>query len=363
MKAWKECSIGIAGAGLMGRLIALLAREKGAHVTLFDSDERSGEQSCGLTAAGMIAPISELEKTEPLLCQIGLQALAQWPALLEKLHAPVHFQQQGTVVVAHSRDHNDLLHFNRTVNHKQTLSESLFQQIDRATLSELEPTLAERFHSASFLPTEGHVSTADLFPALEKTLMALGVDWHHAHVDHVGAGEIKLDDGSSHSFDWCIDCRAMGAKEAMPDLRGVRGEVMLFHAPDVKLTRPVRLMHPRYRLYIVPRPDDIFVIGATEIESYDMSEISVRSSLELLSAVYAVDPRFSEARIITSRVNCRPAFPDNHPIIQYDKGHIQVNGLYRHGYLLGPCVAEEVIAQMSNDTSERLTSAFVRHSL
>ena len=90
---------------------------------------------------------------------------------------------------------------------------------------------------------------------------------------------------------WLFDCRGLGARSDWKALRGVRGEVVRIHAPGVSLTRPTRLLHPRYPLYIAPKPGDVFVIGATEIESDDLSPASVRSTLELLSAAYTVHTR------------------------------------------------------------------------
>jgi glycine oxidase len=36
----------------------------------------------------------------------------------------------------------------------------------------------------------------------------------------------------------------------------------------------------------------------------------------------------------------RPAYPDNLPRIVIDRNLIAVNGLYRHGFLLAPALAE-----------------------
>jgi glycine oxidase len=136
----------------------------------------------------------------------------------------------------------------------------------------------------------------------------------------------------------------LGAKVDITQLRGVRGERFRLYAPNASLNRPVRLMHPRYHIYLVPRPNNQFVLGASEIESDDMSPISVRSTLELLSAAYSVDPAFGEARIIESVVNCRPALPDNEPRIYFQPGLMRINGLYRNGYLVAPAVAENALA-------------------
>ncbi len=152
-----------------------------------------------------------------------------------------------------------------------------------------------------------------------------------------------------------IDCRGLGAQTELSQLRPVRGEVLRVKAPAVQLSRPVRLFHPRYALYIAPKGDGIFVVGATELESSDQAGPSVRSTLELLSALYSVDPAFADAEILSVQASARPALPDNRPAISGKPGLIQINGLYRHGYLLGPALAEQV-AQLAllqlSDTKE-----------
>jgi glycine oxidase len=86
-----------------------------------------------------------------------------------------------------------------------------------------------------------------------------------------------------------------------------------------------------------------YIIGATEIESEDTSPLSVRSSMELLSAVFSVNPNFGEARIVNTETNCRPAFRDNLPRIENEEKLTRINGLYRHGYLLAPAIVEKAL--------------------
>jgi glycine oxidase len=169
----------------------------------------------------------------------------------------------------------------------------------------------------------------------------------------------------------CIDCRGLGAKPALPGLRGIRGEVARVRVPGLGITRPVRLLHPRYPIYIAPKQDDLYVIGATEIESEDMSPVSVRSALELLSAAFSVHPGFGEARIVELNSQCRPTLPDHRPAIVWQAGGAEqgddagagagrggardakgdhgvngtgrfaVNGLYRHGFMIAPEVVQQ----------------------
>ena len=140
-----------------------------------------------------------------------------------------------------------------------------------------------------------------------------------------------------------IDCRGLAARDDQPELRGVKGELILIETDEVELARPVRLIHPRWPLYVIPREDNLFMLGATSIEAEDTG-VSVRSALELLGAAYAVHPAFAEARIVEFGSGLRPAYPDNLPRITIDKGRVLVNGLYRHGFLVAPALAELTLA-------------------
>jgi glycine oxidase len=165
---------------------------------------------------------------------------------------------------------------------------------------------------------------------------------------------------AQNSYDCVVDCRGNGAKDtwahSVNNLRGVRGEVVRLYAPEVKLRRPTRLIHPRYPIYIAPKENDVYVVGATEIESEDLSDMSVRSALELLSAVYTVHSGFAEARILEMATQCRPTLKNNLPEIriQKDKGLadlIMINGLYRHGFMISPAVMDSALELLENGQS------------
>jgi len=174
------------------------------------------------------------------------------------------------------------------------------------------------------------------------------VTWNEeTRVSKVSSGVIHANDEAKH-FDWVFDTRGLGAKVQEKNLRGVRGEVLWLDAPEVNITRPTRMLHPRYKIYIVPRKNNRYIIGATEIESEDKTPMSVRSSLELLSAVYSVHSGFGEARIVKMLTNCRPALKDNLPNIRQEDKLTRINGLYRHGYLLAPAIVEKALNEGIN---------------
>ena len=220
---------------------------------------------------------------------------------------------------------------------------SQIQLLDRRELTQLEPDL-EQHAKAFFIPQEGQVDAQRFMQASSDYLLAHPmVTWHQeTKVDEVKEEGIVVEN-ALQTFDWIFDARGLGASEQVKNLRGVRGEVIWLDAPEVKITRPTRMLHPRYKIYIVPRPNDRYIIGATEIESEDKSPMSVRSSLELLSAVYSMHSGFAEARIVNMVTNCRPTLRDNLPNIEQGKRMTRVNGLYRHGYLLAPAIVEQAL--------------------
>jgi glycine oxidase len=80
--------------------------------------------------------------------------------------------------------------------------------------------------------------------------------------------------------------------------------------------------------------------------------MSVRSALELLSAAYSVDSGFAEARIVELVTRSRPTLPDNLPSVRWlGERTLQINGLYRHGYLIAPAVLDVVMELFHTATS------------
>ena len=344
--------VGIAGAGLVGRMMAWRLLAAGHQVTLFDRDDKTAEAAAGKVAAAMLAPYSEMVQCERQIFDWGVASVARWPQLLDQLHqltgTAVSYQLRGSLVVAHGADRAYLDHFHRQLNGRLAAGEAAsVARLNAAQIRELEPELTGRFSDALYLQQEGCLDNWGLLDQLAAAIVALGGEWHCG----VGVESVEphrlLVNGEYCMFDLAIDCRGVGARAQLDSLRGVRGEVLWVYAPEVALSRPVRLMHPRYQLYIAPKPGDVYVIGATEIESDSMAPITVRSSLELQSALYSVHKGFAEANVLRAYANCRPAFMNNLPRIDVADGYMSINGLYRHGYLLLPWVTDQALAALS----------------
>ena len=212
-------------------------------------------------------------------------------------------------------------------------------------IAELEPDLGGRFRRALFFADEAHLDPRRALAALARRLQDRGV------AIRFGV-ELAPQDAPA---DIVVDCRGLAARDALPDLRGVRGEMVVVRAPDVSLQRPVRMLHPRIPLYIVPRGNGLFMIGATMIESERRGPVSVRSAVELLNAAYALHPAFGEAEIVELGADLRPAFPDNLPDVRRSGHVLHANGLFRHGFLLAPALArrtaEAVLSMLQPETN------------
>jgi glycine oxidase len=308
----------IIGAGIAGLWQALALAKAGCEVSVYERDNEAMTRSASHFAGGMLAPWCEGEAAEPVITRLGLRSLELWREQVPDL--PFN----GSLVVAHSRDRADFDRFARmTGGHERLGAERI---------AALEPALDGRFREALFFAGEGHVEPRKILPRLRQRLADLGVGIHF-ETEHEPAGDRIT-----------VDCRGLAARDTAPGLhgmglRGIKGEMIVVETSEIALSRPVRLLHPRWPLYIVPREDNRFMIGATSIESEDRG-VSVRSALELLSAAYAVHPAFGEARIVEIGAGLRPAFPDNLPRIDIDGRRIAVNGLYRHGFLLAPALGE-----------------------
>ena len=312
-----EQKITVIGAGITGLLQCLTLAREGYAVTLLEKNNEPFAEAASRIAGAMLAPFCESEIREELVLELGPQSIELW----QKIYPQT--QRNGTLVVALPRDLAELTRFA-----KATVGG---QKIDQKHIETLEPDLADRFKTALFYPDEGHIQPSIVMNWLLETLYKIGVD-----IQFGAEADMSAIDGI------VIDCTGMAAQGALKQLRGLRGEMMVIKTHEVSLNRPVRLLHPRFPLYIVPWADGHFMIGATMIESEDQSNVRVRSALELLSTAYSLHPAFGEAEIISMRAACRPCYPDNLPRITVRGQKILVNGMHRNGFLLAPILAKQV---------------------
>ncbi len=310
--------ITIAGAGLAGLASAYELLGRGAQVQVYDTASAPGAGSVARYAGGMLAPWCERESAEETVITLGAAAIDWWGNI-----TPV--TRRGTLVVAPSRDRAELIRFARRTRGHQTVSDD--------EISQLEPALKGRFHTGLHFTQEAHLDPRRALNDLAQAVRDRGGILHlgtpaPAHVD--------------------LNCTGIHAK--LPDLRPVRGEMAVLHCPDLEITRTIRLLHPRMPLYVVPRGNGIYMIGATMIESSSHRPPTVRSLSDMLGAAYTLHPAMAEAAVIETGAGLRPAFPDNLPRLFWDRGQMHLNGLYRHGFLLAPAMATRAADHFLSET-------------
>ncbi len=298
----------ILGAGVVGLAVATELAARGATADVFDPKTEPGGHQCSWWAGGMLAPFCEGETAEPVVVRLGREAADWWQA------AGVPVIRRGSLVVTPDRDARELDRFaRRTTGHRW---------LDAEALAETEPALAGRFSRALHFPDEAHLTPREALRALHGRLSVR-----------------RAPPNGGRMTGPTLDCRGLAARDALPDLRGVRGEMAVLRCPAFTLTRPVRLLHPRCPLYVVPHGGGVFMLGATQIESDHRGPATLRSVMELLGAAYALDPALAEAEVQELGADARPAFPDNLPRIRQRGQTTYVNGLFRHGFLLAPALA------------------------
>lgn len=317
-----KLDITVVGGGVIGLWQALTLASRGHAVGLHEAAAEAQSGAASRIAGAMLAPDCESESSEPIIRQLGVRGLELWCRLDPSLAV------RGTLVLAAGRDEPELRRFARMTQGHRLL--------DHTEMARLEPSLSTRFHSGLFFADEAHMAPRTAIGGLIAALRRRGVELRFSSPV---AEPLWL---AAPAGGLVIDCRGLGARGARPGLRGVRGEMMVVRAPGVSLSRPVRLLHPRFPIYIVPWGEDDYMIGATMIESESLANVTVRSAVELMNAACAVDPGFLEARAVELSAGVRPAFDDNIPRIGLGGKCISVNGAYRHGFLLAPALAEIV---------------------
>lgn len=313
----------IRGAGVAGLTAAHTLSQSGHDVTVAEARGAVGF-GASFYAGGMLAPWCEGESADPQVVEYGRMSIDWWDDAVPGL-----VRRNGTLVVAPPRDSGELDRFaSRTQEH---------EWVDADRIAELEPALAGRFRRGLFFAGEAHLDPRAALDQLYRRLVADGVEFRFEAADQPG-----------QDFDRVIDCTGPARIEADPALRGVRGEMAYLRTAEIALNRPIRLLHPRIPLYVVPRQDDRFMVGATMIESDSAGNVTVRSLMELLNAAYALHPAFAEAELVETGTGIRPAYDDNIPRLGGQDGQWSINGMYRHGFLMAPFLAEELARRIED---------------
>ena len=344
--------VAIIGAGVLGRLLSVQLIEQGHDISIYEKDALEAPDNAAYTSAGMLCPLGEIIHAPKVVLEKGWWSLERWQdrlltiQRLDPEHQEIFFQHEGSLAVAFAQDKSCYAQLQQDFDLKASQYRDDVIDMTADQLHALEPAL-HQFDRGFHLRTEGQLCNRSFLEATSRIL--------RKHVTVHDQHPVSENDMASlqASHDWVVDCRGSGAIEQplhsdAKALRGVRGEVLRVYCPDVTLSRPLRVMHPRNSIYIVPKPNNEFIVGATEIESHSEHPITVKSSLELLSTLYCVHPAFAEAQVLETRVGIRTAYADNIPTVTQFDNLVIANGCYRHGWLVGPAIVNDIEQAMGS---------------
>jgi glycine oxidase len=153
--------IGIAGTGVLGRLLAfkLKVLNNDFNASIFDIS--ADFPSCSYMSAGMLSPFCELNSAEKIIADLGVESIELWKnniKLIEKYsNKKIFFQQNGTLVIAHRQDLNELKILKRNIDKKidEDFLERPYEILNQERIKILEPNLEDKFSQGLFFEKDG----------------------------------------------------------------------------------------------------------------------------------------------------------------------------------------------------------------
>jgi glycine oxidase len=351
--------LAVVGGGIIGLAVAWRARLRGLSVVVLERGA-VGAQCASVVAAGMLAPVSEVEFGEAgrRVLELGLRSAQLWPAFAAELEQAaeieVGLRRSGTLLAA--RDEDEARELERQLAFRESLGLSA-TRLRPSAARELEPALAPTVRLALHAPEDHSVDPRRVLSALRRACEAGGVRLReHSPVtgveldepdgpvrgvrladgEYVGAAQVVLAAGA-----WTSELRGLPARARVP-VRPVKGQILRLRDPDGPglLQRVLRFEGG----YLVPRGDGRYVLGATVEERGFETLPTVGGVYELLRDARELVPGILELQIEELSVGFRPATPDNVPVIGPGAldGLVWATGHHRNGILLAPITAELV---------------------
>ncbi|TCO35195.1 glycine oxidase [Kribbella steppae] len=345
----------VVGAGLIGLATAWRLAADGIQVTV--CDPTPGTQTSAV-AAGMLAPVTEVEYGEDDLLALNLASVAAWPAFAEELQAATGLSaglhQTGTLSVAYDVD--DAAALRRLADYQRRLGLEV-EELSGRDARKREPLLAAGVSGGVWVPGDHSVDNRQAVAALLRAIEVSGVTLLRQRVSHVltagtTAVGVQLDNGDTVHAGHVIAAAGPWSgqldgvpHELRPPVRPVKGEVLRLRVPEAyrpALTHTVRATARGFSVYLVPRPGGELVVGATSSElGYD-TRVLAGGVFSLLRDARTVLPITDELELVEAIAGLRPATPDNAPVLGPSglDGLLWATGHYRNGVLLTPITAQ-----------------------
>ncbi|QMU75889.1 glycine oxidase ThiO [Streptacidiphilus sp. PB12-B1b] len=354
----------VVGGGIIGLAVAWRSAQRGLGVTVLDPDPGRGANQ---VAAGMLAPVTELQYGEEPLLRLGIASNERYAAfaaeLSEAAGAGVGYRACGTLAVALDADDRSELRELHAFQQRLGLSSDW---LTGRECRRLEPLLAPSVRGGLLVGGDHQVDGRRLGAALVAACERAGVRLHRSRGAELtlapaadratgaraedgtvfAAGQTVLAAGS-----WSGELPGVPPELRLP-VRPVKGQVLRLRMESPLgqpfLSRNVRALVRGGHLYLVPRADGELVVGATTEEQGFDTTVTAGGVYELLRDAHELVPGITELELVESSAGLRPGSPDNAPLLGPTAlpGLVAATGHHRNGVLLTPVTADALAAYL-----------------
>ncbi|GAA2832794.1 glycine oxidase ThiO [Kitasatospora paracochleata] len=363
----------VIGGGIIGLAVAWRAAQRSLAVAVVDPAPGGGAAQ---VAAGMLAPVTELQYGEEPLLRLGMASNERYADFAAELTAltglDTGYRQTGTLAVALDADDREELRELHAFHQRLGLDS---QWLSGRECRKLEPMLAPGVRGGLHVTDDHQVDGRRLAAALVAACERTGVTFHRAEAAELlvtdgRASGVRLDGGGTVTGERLV--LAAGCRShllpglpagVLPAIRPVKGQVLRLHIPPLYrpfLSRNVRAVVRGQHIYLVPRADGELVIGATsEEQGYDTT-VTAGGVWELLRDAHELVPGITELPLAETNAGLRPGSPDNAPLLGPTAlpGLVAATGHYRNGVLLTPVTGDLLAEYLATGALPDLAAAF-----
>ncbi|MFE6865149.1 glycine oxidase ThiO [Kitasatospora sp. NPDC057692] len=364
----------VVGGGIIGLAVAWRAAQRGLRVVVVDPRHGGGAAQ---VAAGMLAPVTELQYGEEPLLRLGMASNERYAAFAAELTEAsgghdTGYRQCGTIAVALDSDDRAELRELHAFHQRLGLDS---QWLTGREARRLEPMLAPGVRGGLHVTDDHQVDGRRLASALVRACERAGAVLHRAEaaellVERGRAVGVRSAAGERVTADTVV--LAAGSRShllpglppgVLPAIRPVKGQVLRLSVPEAYrpfLSRNVRAVVRGGHVYLVPRENGELVVGATtEEQGYDTT-VTAGGVYELLRDAHELVPGITELPLVETCAGLRPGSPDNAPLLGPTAlpGLVAATGHYRNGVLLTPVTGDLVAEYLATGTLPELARPF-----
>jgi glycine oxidase len=360
--------IAVVGGGVIGLGIAWQLARRGAPVELFERD--GAGRAASWSAAGMLAPLSEVGFEEEDFLHLGRDSLRLYPRFLDELKKDsgleVPLDTRGTLLAGLDRD--DAERLRRLFEFRMQLGLPV-EWLSGGGAREIEPLISPRVSSAIWIPDDHQIDNRLLSGALKTAFVKCGGALHeNLPVRDISAKNgritgLRTDSGFVNAAQIVIAAGCWSKqfdgipKELLPPVRPVKGQIITLRADEsFALSHVVRAPDA----YLLPKDDGRVILGASEEEMGFDTTITAGPVYKLLERGWEAIPAIYDLVVDEMEAGLRPGSRDHDPIV----GETPIDGLYyatghyRHGILLAPSTAYEMSDLLLDAKSSQLFAPF-----